>query len=409
MKVTAIDVPLDHPDVVRLGFRDAADLSSSDVTIWNPRGLAATYQDMLERPGVLSVAGSERLLADARRWRGAFRDLLEAGGFLVVLAAPEEEIGVHTLQEIVPFRSYEPLPAPAFRAVARPPAGVRCGAGEPFRSFFETVGPMLVADCTLDGEGQVIATADGAAAAIYAYRAPGHLLLLPGLRMEATGTGEAKTGEAGTGEIGMDEKGRAGALLSALRTLTRRLRHPTLALGRVASWVEAHVLPGEADTLARLRALRQEHARRARELASLEREAARFAFLKQLVGGRDAAIVAAAAAAFQAAGGTVQANVVGEDTLVVESAAGFAVVLVWHPAAEGDPLARLADAVAAFTHDFGAAAKGILLDCRDNDMPPAARPAERVRRLATDAAARGFELLTGETLLRRCLATAAKD
>ena len=385
MDLAALDFPVRHPGVACLAFDQPATLAGATVVLWDPAGAAARFADAIETRGerpTLAVAGSEALLAQARQWRKALADALGDGAVVAAFVPAQGGFGVHTLQEVVDYDLLEAWPGGAPRRTAlHNPLPVRCITGEPFRSFFAAVGPLLQCAATLDGApGRTISVAgDGASTSgQYDYRHPGHLLLLPAPRGDLTG----------------DERTR---IVVALLDLARRLRRSG-RLGPLASWAAAWPLPGEATLRKQAAALAAQHREIADALERTRGELDTLDLVKQLVAGDAAGVGRAAAHVVHALGGYAQPGMDDDATVAFEHRGVFGVItLARSDDVQWVELARRN--AAAFGAATGAESRPALLHCAENAMPMERR-AGPAAALEGAAAAANVPLVAADALLR---------
>ena len=165
-----------------IAFRDHASLIKFDVLVIDFDGIVAEYSDQLEPADgapCLSFRGSTQLLIDARRWRAAIARFMTAARLIVVGWQRAPTIDVHTMQDILPFSLGDVLPLVAPRIARIPPTMCRAIHGEPFGSFYATLGNISTEGTLSDGRGEPVLTAAGETAAIYLMQMPAHLLLTP--------------------------------------------------------------------------------------------------------------------------------------------------------------------------------------------------------------------------------------
>jgi hypothetical protein len=382
MTLATLDFPAAHPAARSLRSAAPAALAGADLVVWDPAGFAgaAASPGPDGRP-TLDVAGSEAALALSRHWRAELANALRDGAAVCVLVPARAGFGVHTLQEIVEFDLLEPLPggAPSRRALAAPEP-VRCITGEPFRSFLDAAGDLLrtVAELpTPPGRAICVAEATGRVAGCYDYRHPGHLLLLPALRVDATAADRER-------------------VLRALSDLVRRLRRSG-RLGPLAPWATGWSLPGEQPwrEAASAAAARQREAATALEQARASIET--LELVKQLAAGDAAGAGRAAAFVMHALGAYAQPGMDDAGSVAFEHRGRFAVATL--ATVDGaDAAARAIANARAFAASSGGSVRAALLYCAENDLPPPRRrgPSEALR-AAADAA--GVPVVTADELL----------
>lgn len=395
--ITTLDFPVGRDDVVDATFDRPDAVAAAELCVWCPGamlGRLAAASESIDGRRVPGPTASQRLLADVRRLRDAFGDLIARGGSLVVLASAGEATGgVHTLQEVVDFDPLEAVPGAPVRGrplgargggAARPPAWER---GQPFGAFFDAHGHRLAATCALDAPpGRTIArTADGAPIACFAYRHPGRLLVLPGPA------------------LGLDAASR-GALLDGVAALVRRL-DPSRRAAALPAWAGALSLPGETALRARVAALAQAaiDARRAHEAARVE--LARLDDARLLAAGDADAATTTLASLVVALGGVPHPEVDLPRALAFEldgRAALLAIAAV--DDVDADALAeRVRASVRDASRELGQRVAPILVDATQNARAPDARePIAAV--VARAAAGAGAAAAGSDALLRAWVA-----
>ncbi|WP_028601063.1 hypothetical protein [Ottowia thiooxydans] len=313
MPIGLIDFPNTRlQGVSPLSFAEPASLNEFDLVIWRPAAIANVYSrdHSFEGTPVLDVRDSQRVFSHIRYWRTEFEEFLGRGGTLVMLAPGFTKMGLHTVQDVVPFDVIEALPG--YRSLghqACEPSALRCDAGEPFRQFFDAFSEQFVACATLTpGEAQAIASvsdSDGVCA-VYEYHHPGRILVIPELRETASPAALA-------------------TIVDALDDLSARLRLDA----RVSGYVGARPVVTERE-----RALRQQLAQTSQERrelqsreAALLKEISDIAFFGQLEHGDRVGVINAALQVLHALGAYVQHGIGSTGTLVFEHL-GHACVLV---------------------------------------------------------------------------------
>lgn len=306
MSIALIDFPNTLPDLARaLSFAQPAPLDDFDLVVWRPAGIAEVYstETVFEGKPVLDVHDSQRVFTHTRFWRTEFEEFLGRGGTLVVLAPGFTTMGLHTVQDIVPFDVIEALPG--YRELhheACHPVAVQCEVGEPFRQFFEEFGAQFVACATLTPtHAQAIASVSGSndVCAVYEYRHPGRILVIPELSKKASHADIA-------------------AVVDALDGLSARLRLDARVSGSVG------VRPVVTARERALRAQLAETSRQRRTLqereATLLKEISDIAFFGQLAHGDRVGVINAAHQVLHALGAYVQFGVGSPGTLMFEHA-----------------------------------------------------------------------------------------
>jgi hypothetical protein len=304
MQLALLDLPTSLEHALHLHFSQPCSLDPVDVLVWQPASIDGVYAVEglhLGRP-VLGVADSQRLVKDSRFWRDELRAFTGRGGTLVMLAPCRATLGIHTVQDVVGYDLIEALPEHAsLRRRPRPPAAIECTAGEPFRSFFDAAGTRFVACAEFEpSSAQAIAQAAGGSGicALYQYRHPGRLLVLPALAPSLPPDA-------------------VDALVRSIADIAARLRFEGPGLSSHAS-PNSFEMPGEsglrrrlADVAARQRVLQAEHDVLARQLSDM-------AFLRQLHGDDAAGALDACALVLHALGARTQQGAPGTHTLMFE-------------------------------------------------------------------------------------------
>lgn len=330
--IALLDVPPVLPGAMALSFARPASLDAADLLIWRPAAIAEIYvtEGVHEGRPVLGVRDSQDAFRHTRFWRAEFQQFLGRGGTLVLFAPPFARLGLHTVQDIVDYDALEALPDHlALGHTECAPSSVDCQAGRPFAEFFAMFGPHFQARAEFrPRQAQAVATLEGSerVCALYQYRHPGRILVLPSL----TATAEASV------------PGLLAQIVRALQDMSARLRFDarvgtTYAWRVPAPWPRELALQQElSDLAARRRALQQREATLIRELADL-------AFLGQLQRGDATGAMEAAAQVFHALGADVQhGKGRGHSLLVERDGASFALVAV------DDAEVALGEALAAY-------------------------------------------------------------
>lgn len=313
MPIALIDFPNTPTQTASaLSFAKPASLDDFDLVIWRPAAIAEVYstESVFEGKPVLQVRDSQQMFSHTRYWRAEFEEFLGRGGTLVMLAPGFTTMGLHTVQDIVPFDVIEALPGYRdLRHEAREASAVQCEAGEPFRQFFDAFGGHFVARATFSPSyAQAIASAAGSAeiCAVYEYRHPGRILVIPEMRETASQADLA-------------------AVVAALDDLSARLRLDARVSGAVG------VRPVVTEREHALRQQLAETSRQRRTLqareAALLKEISDIAFFGQLEHGDRIGVINAALQVLHALGAYVQYGVGSPGTLMFEHM-GHACVLV---------------------------------------------------------------------------------
>ena len=308
MSLALLDFPADLGAATHLSFARPASLDFADLLLWRPAAIAEVYAAEGRHEGrhegrpVLDVLDSQRAFRDTRFWREEFLQFLGRGGTLALFAPGFARLGLHTVQDIVGYDTLEALPDHLELGHAEcTPAPVACEAGQPFRDFFAAFGAhFLATDVFEPRQAQPVATLAGTerACALYQYRHPGRILVLPALR---EGTPAPVIAE----------------MVMAVQDMSTRLRFDARASSTHA-WREPLVLPREAALRQELAGLAaQRRALQTRE-AALIRELAGIALLGQLQRGDAGGVIEAALQVFHALGAYVQQGVGAAHTLMVE-------------------------------------------------------------------------------------------
>ena len=367
MNISTLDLALalaPHSLDAVLSFDQPASLDRADVLIWNPAGLYPVLEAACERadPPVLGVGASEWLLATSRHWREQFKRLLGAGGTLVVLVPAPRTVGVHTLQDILPYDWSDPLWPRTVRSQPVDGDALPRQAGEPFRTLFTEAARCFQPCATLaeapgasileDGQGMTLAS--------YASEPPGRLLLLPALAPD----------------LEQDEAGSA-LFLQELRRCIERLGQRSGV--RLAGWLDLQRGPADEQLHARrAQCLRERHALDL-ELQELDRAMAERDFFKQLLAGEGLGAGLAAAEVFRRKSAPVHADWVEKDLHIVELDQRnllLKVRLADEPL-DAAALRRLEEARVRVADYFSRPTSILVADCADNALPPSARAPRR--------------------------------
>ncbi|MBH1966547.1 MAG: hypothetical protein I8H77_19530 [Comamonadaceae bacterium] len=313
MSIALIDFPNKPLEgVSSLSFAEPASLNEFDLVIWRPAAIANVYatDDSFEGTPVLDVRDSQRVFSHTRYWRKEFEEFMGRGGTLVMLAPGFTKMGLHTVQDVVPFDVIEALPG--YRDLhhkACEPSAMQCDAGEPFRQFFDKFSEQFVACATFtSGEAQAIACISGSeeTCALYEYVHPGRILVIPEVQEAISVTVLA-------------------AIVDALDDLSARLRLDA----RVSGYVGARPVVTERERTLRQELAQTSQMRRALQTreAALLKEISDIAFFGQLEHGDRIGVINAAQQVLHALGAYVQHGIGSTGTLVFEHM-GHACVLV---------------------------------------------------------------------------------
>lgn len=358
MRVATIGYDPGHPGIEATGFGSAEALNGYDALIWNPSGLLNEYHDDYTQPGnddegpLLSLAASNRLLADSRRRREDFKRLLDRGQVLVVNPPAGPYLRTHAIEDILPFDPVETLPQglrPELVTVDKPEVP-RFRGGHPFRAFAEAAGrsaPAHAAFVSFAGVPLYFGASNGAVFGGYVYSHPGHLLFLP--------------------FPAFDDRAATGRWHAALLPLLERLEKQSFCLD-LPSWCADYPVSGEREARQDLRALLAESERLEREINATRRKLQDIDRQKVLFAGDGALLVAAVAEAFQHLGASVLPGLLSSDSLILEHDGRFAVVLVVGRDGEADAAERLQALLDGFRAEFHEYVRGIVVHGRA--MPP---------------------------------------
>jgi len=306
MNISTLDLALAAPSSslkAALSFGQPAGLDHTDVLVWDPAALYPQLDGLCERrdPPVLGPAASEWLLATSRHWRDQFKRLLAGGGTLVVLVPAPRALGVHTLQDVLPYDWSDPLMPRRIRSLPHAGSPAPRGAGEPFHTLFTRAARCFQPRAVLDGAPGVAILEDdqGRPLASYLSEPPGRLLLLPA-------PAPALSRDAADAEL----------FLQALRHCIERLGQRGGV--RLAAWLDRH-RSRDAAALQERRAecLRARHALDL-ELQGLDRAMAEQAFFQQLIAGEGRGVGLAAAEVFRRKGAQVHADWLESDLHIAE-------------------------------------------------------------------------------------------
>lgn len=341
-----------------VAFRSEQVLPDADVVVFDPAAARAEYDPDIERPGTpptLSARGSNRLLADARRRRHDLEAALRRGRAVAVLVRRPDPVLVHTIEVLIEFAMEEVVPLHGMTTeVLRNNADLHVG-GEPFLAFQARLEGDLVPEATVGGiHGETfLETSDGAAAGLYRYTLPGHLLFVPPPRPDAAARNR---------------------FAAALGRMVGRLRSPG-QVPHLPEWADQLDIAGARDIAERLRVLEAQRADLVAEIGAAQRALAERETLKGLIAGAGRDLTAAAAAAFRRLDARVIEFSSRDDLLVVERDRRYAVILTRSPDDSPDPdIAREAAEEARALHDeLGERAQAVVVINPQHALPPAER------------------------------------
>jgi len=354
MRVATIGYDPDHPGIEVSDFGSTEALNGYDALIWNPCRLLHEYHDAYTQPGnddeapLLSLAASNRLLADSRRRREDFKRLLDRGQVLVVNPPAGPYLRTHAIENILPFDPVETLPKglrPELVTVDKPEVA-RFRGGYPFRTFAEAAGSRVsahVAFVSFPGVPLYFGASNGAVFGGYIYSHPGHLLFLP--------------------FPAFDDRPATERWHAALLPLLERLEKQSFYID-LPSWCADYPVSGEREARHDLRALLAESERLKRKVDATRRKLHDIDRQKVLFAGEGALLVAAVAEAFQHLGASVFPGLLSSDSLILEYDDRFAVVLIVGRDGEADAAERLLALLGGFTAEFHESVRGIVVHVR---------------------------------------------
>ncbi len=402
MQIALLDFPAGHAAARRLSFSAPQELDGIDLLVWHPDAQRTLYRRASD--GTLAVGDSQRLVQHTRAWRDALRAFLARGGTLVVVTPEPSPLRLHTVQDIVAHDLLDAVPmAEGLQRAPCAPQPVACGFGEPFRSFFATFGAHFRASTSLqlpDAQPAATAAVTGQPCALYRYRHPGRLLLLPGLAAPSTGGQEAPHGILLQGIVDM------------VGRLRREARTPF-----TYPWPEQPPLPGEAA----LRALYDSTVQERQRLQARETELAarlqQLDFLRLLLCGDAVGVVDAAAHVLHALGAYVQKGLHDMNMVMFEHAGRVGVLVLVDDAdcALGDGLPdHVRQQADGWRHELNSPVRAIALYIGGHRRGVHATQAERAALRARHASLpwwcgsdllQAYEARAGEDWLRTALAT----
>lgn len=359
MKLASLDVSLASSHVETLNFLAPAGLGNYDAVLWSPRTFLDHLGTRIERrnPDVLSATASDELLRISRHWRHEFERLLKRDGTLVILAEPESTVGIHTLQEIMPYDSLEPL---AQMLQVRPapypaPQALPCShTGEPFRSLFEELAGLIQPTVTLQQWPGIPALFDavGRPLAAYVSVVPGRVLWLPSLNSPA-----------------LQAPANADRLVHALGRCLDRLGF--MAGVSYAPWLSRYVTPQEGRSLQARRQLLQERAALDDKIRECDAVIGEIEFYKQVVGGGGRSARLAVAESFRRNGYVVQHDWLNEQIIIIEDDTHWVAAYVLFDGDDTGPAVweQVNDAAARVRTYFNRPTLAVLIDCTQNNKP----------------------------------------
>ena len=275
-------------------FRAPAALAHLDVLVIDFDAIVAEYAAEIEHAAPvprLTVRGSAELLGDARRWRVAIARFMRAERLVVLGWQRPPLVEVHTVQDLMPFTLNDLLPGGAPRIEVIAPALCRPSHGEPFASFYATLGPLTAQAALVATRGEPILQAGSRAAALYAFQAPAHVLLTPW-------------------------PSSAQAAAAAIETLAGRLLG-SYASTFVPAWADALKVPGEEALAATIDQLDAAHAALEVELAGARARAAALHGRKVIFAGSLERAARAAGERYRALGAVVMREFPDDHAFVV--------------------------------------------------------------------------------------------
>ncbi|MBP6018692.1 MAG: hypothetical protein KA735_04310 [Burkholderiaceae bacterium] len=353
---------LTPPSILQLSFMEPAELGDIDTVVWNIEALLPAIQNDLEQtnPKVLSVKGSEQLLAKSRHWRYQFEKLLLKGGTIIAFLPPAEEIGIHTLQEIMPYELLEPLPSVRLETFPIEGALLSCTAGEPFRSLFESISPLLMPIVALNNHPgtSILHDTEGQVLACYHALTPGRIIFLPALNQSMWAE---------------------GTLCSEFFTSVQRCIErfgQTVGISN-ARWLNDYALDAEQALFLERSASIRKLGLLQEQIQNIEVKISQQSFFKQLIGGEGPGVYTAVAELFRRQGAFVQSDWISDKLLIVELTDSYLAVqmrLADEPI-DQDYLKNLGSAQARISDYFGRPVKILVADFSQNGLAlPDRRP-----------------------------------
>ncbi|GAB2906737.1 hypothetical protein [Paralcaligenes ginsengisoli] len=359
MNIATLDLPVSDTkgfSFAQFAFTRPAPLDNIDTIVWNPGALLPQMKDQIEQidPAVLSVRGSESLLAMSRYWRKELDSLLARGGSVVVLSCPPKTVGVHTLQEIMPYDIYEPLLPLRVATRAYDGGESICHAGDPFHTLFRRIGHMLRPTATLDSYSGIPILQNNArqTLAVYCNPIPGRIMILPALAHKT-----------------LEQPEMAVQFFSALQESIDRLGHTANAgnaswLGSYRSVAEETLYAQRADYFRQMDGLQK-------KIDLLQADIDQYEFFKQLLGGEGRGVYTAVAELFRRKGAFVQPDWLENNLLLVELSKNHLAVKIRLPGETVDEayFRKLEQSRQRIAEYFGRPVLTLLADCSGNGVP----------------------------------------
>lgn len=297
-------------------FMEAGSLQNADTLVWNMEALTVELAQEIEphTHRTLSVKGSETLLAMSRHWRQELKDFLTKGGTVIAFLPSQLEIGIHTLEEIMPYNLLEPLCIASTTTISSDTPSMICHAGEPFQSLFAEISTLLRPTCTLQHYPGIPVLHDQHEAVLACFYAqvPGRILLLPTLNDQAWSDSQQRH-----------------QFYESLQTCITRFGQTTGIHN--ANWIAHYALQQEGTLLA-------EHSKAVLELGHLQKKIREIEesihyhnFFKQIIAGTTDTAYIAIGQAFRGKGEFVQPDWVHSNVLLIEQPDHFLVVQIRLP------------------------------------------------------------------------------
>lgn len=359
MKIATLGLPLPttaNSSIAHFSFMQPQSLSDIDTVIWNVEALLPELEREIEQhdPNVLSVRGSETLLATSRHWRHQFKKLLAKGGTIVVFIPPSMEIGIHTLQEMMLYDPLEPLNSASLETEAITASTLTCTAGEPFRSLFEDIKPLLKPTVALKKYpgAPIFHDENGHVLACYHAKTPGQLIFLPSLNAEA-----------------WTQSDHAQTFFTSLQRCIERFGMP-LGISN-ATWLNQYVLDSEREALQAYSSNVRQLGEIQEKIRAIERNINGVDFFKQVVGGISFGVYIAVAQVFRARNAFVQSDWVHSNVLIIELADRYVAVQIRLPDEVVDAryVQDLHDTRQRINEYFSKPVTVLVVDCWQNNLP----------------------------------------